>query len=46
MAMHVGAIEPRNGDYLGPTVNRVARLLEAAHGGQILLSRRRGGAGA
>src|SRR5215213_4336495 len=26
------------GDYFGPPVNRVARLLSAAHGGQVLLS--------
>src|ERR687896_232583 len=28
----------RNGDYFGPPLNRVARLLSAAHGGQTLLS--------
>src|SRR5436309_11597147 len=38
MALHAGAAEERDGDYLGPTLNRVARLLAAAHGGQILLS--------
>jgi predicted ATPase/class 3 adenylate cyclase len=38
MAIHSGAAEPRAGDYLGPTLNRAARLLAAGHGGQILLS--------
>src|SRR3989337_1209717 len=31
--------EERDEDYFGPTLNRTARLLAAAHGGQILLSR-------
>ncbi|MGH3085839.1 MAG: protein kinase domain-containing protein [Rubrobacteraceae bacterium] len=39
MALHTGAAEEeRDGDYFGPTVNRVARLLSAGHGGQVLLS--------
>src|SRR5687767_8801154 len=38
MALHVGAAEERDGDYFGPPVNRVARLLSVAHGGQVLLS--------
>src|SRR6266542_6684086 len=38
MALHTGAAELRAGDYYGPPVNRLARLLSAAHGGQILLS--------
>jgi class 3 adenylate cyclase len=38
MALHTGATEERGGDYFGPPVNRVARLLSAAHGGQVLLS--------
>jgi predicted ATPase/DNA-binding SARP family transcriptional activator len=38
MALHTGAAEERDGDYLGPTLNRVARLLAAAHGEQVLLS--------
>src|SRR5215212_7998467 len=38
MALHTGATEERNRDYFGPPVNRVAKLLSAAHGGQVLLS--------
>jgi len=38
MALHTGAANERGGDYFGPPLNRVARLLSAAHGGQILLS--------
>jgi predicted ATPase/DNA-binding SARP family transcriptional activator len=38
MALHAGAAEPRQGTYFGPTLNRVARLLDMAAGGQILCS--------
>ena len=38
MALHVGAAEEREGDYFGPPVNRVARLMSAAHGSQVLLT--------
>src|SRR5215216_2184438 len=38
MALHTGAAEERDGDYFGPPLNRVARLLPAGHGGQVLLS--------
>ncbi|MFZ6031333.1 MAG: tetratricopeptide repeat protein [Chloroflexota bacterium] len=38
MALYRGEAEERNGDYFGPALNRVQRLLSAAHGGQILLS--------
>ncbi len=38
MALHTGTTHERDGDYFGPPVNRVARLLSAGHGGQILLS--------
>jgi predicted ATPase/class 3 adenylate cyclase len=38
MALHTGEAEERAGDYFGPSLNRVARLLSAGHGGQILMS--------
>jgi len=38
MALHTGVTEERDADYAGPLLNRVARLMAAAHGGQILLS--------
>ena len=38
MAIHTDAAEERGGDYFGPTLNRMARLLSAGHGGQTLLS--------
>src|ERR687886_1779272 len=38
MALHMSATEERDDDYFGPALNRVARLLSAAHGGQVLLS--------
>ena len=38
MAIHVGDADERDGDYFGPTVNRVARLLALGHGGQVLVS--------
>src|SRR5439155_3857738 len=38
MALHTGVTEERGDDYVGPALNRVARLLSAGHGGQTLLS--------
>ncbi|HEV2037204.1 MAG TPA: adenylate/guanylate cyclase domain-containing protein, partial [Candidatus Eremiobacteraceae bacterium] len=38
IALHTGETTERDGDYFGPTVNRVARLLSTGHGGQILVS--------
>src|SRR5829696_8251237 len=38
MALHTGAAEERDGDYFGPPVNRVARLLSAGYAGQVILS--------
>ena len=38
MALHTGTADERDGDYFGPPLNRVARLLSAAYGGQVLLS--------
>jgi class 3 adenylate cyclase len=38
IGLHAGEASERNGDYFGPAVNRVARLVSIGHGGQILLS--------
>lgn len=38
IALHTGAPIARAGDYFGPPVNQVARLLNAAHGGQTLMT--------
>src|SRR5436190_10628894 len=38
MALHTGTTEERGDDYVGPALNRVARLLSAGYGAQILLS--------
>jgi predicted ATPase len=38
MALHAGEADPRDGDYLAAPLNRLARLLGLAHGGQILLT--------
>lgn len=38
IALHTGSAELRENDYYGPTVNRVARILSLAYGGQILVS--------
>jgi predicted ATPase/class 3 adenylate cyclase len=36
--IHVGIAERRDDDYFGNTLNRTARIMSAAHGGQVLLS--------
>ena len=38
MALHSGVTDERDGDYFGPAVNRIARLLAIAHGGQVVAS--------
>ncbi|HEV2037257.1 MAG TPA: adenylate/guanylate cyclase domain-containing protein [Candidatus Eremiobacteraceae bacterium] len=38
MGVHTGNAQERDGDYFGPAVNRVARLMSVGHGGQVLLS--------
>ncbi len=36
--LHLGVDQRRDGDFFGPAVNRAARVMSAAHGGQVLLS--------
>jgi class 3 adenylate cyclase len=38
IALHTGHAHEREGDYYGPTLNRIARLVSIGHGGQILIS--------
>jgi predicted ATPase/class 3 adenylate cyclase len=40
MGMHAGEAQQRGGDFYGPAVNRTARIMSAAYGGQVLLSAR------
>jgi LuxR family maltose regulon positive regulatory protein len=39
MALHTGVVELGAQEYLGPPLNRIARLVALGHGGQIVLSR-------
>jgi predicted ATPase/class 3 adenylate cyclase len=36
--VHAGVVERRDNDLFGPPVNRTARIMGAAHGGQVLIS--------
>ena len=38
MGLHTGVAEFRDGDYFGAVLNHAARIMAAAHGGQVLLS--------
>src|SRR5690349_18211045 len=38
MGLNTGEVEERDGDYFGPPLNRAARLMDAGHGGQVLLA--------
>jgi predicted ATPase/class 3 adenylate cyclase len=38
MGVHTGEAEERDGDFFGPAVNRAARIMGAANGGQVLAS--------
>jgi predicted ATPase/class 3 adenylate cyclase len=39
MGLHSGAASYRDGDYFGASLNRAARLMSVAHGGQVVCSR-------
>jgi class 3 adenylate cyclase len=38
MGLHTGESHERDGNYFGPSVNRAARVMDAANGRQVLVS--------
>ena len=38
MGLHTGEAERRGNDFFGPVLNRTARVMDAGHGGQVLVS--------
>ena len=38
VGLHTAEAQHRDGDYYGPALNRTARLMTAAHGGQVVVS--------
>ena len=38
IGLHTGEVIERDSDLYGPTLNRCARIADAGHGGQILMS--------
>ena len=43
MAVNSGEVVERVGDYFGPAVNRTARMMSTANGGQVVVSERSAG---
>jgi predicted ATPase/class 3 adenylate cyclase len=43
MAVNSGEVVERDGDYFGPAVNRTARMMSTANGGQVVVSERSAG---
>lgn len=43
MAINTGEVVERDGDYFGPAVNRTARMMSTANGGQVVVSERSAG---
>jgi class 3 adenylate cyclase len=41
IGIHTGEADCRDGDYFGPALNRTARLMAVAHGGQTVCSQQR-----